>query len=325
MFSRKKLVAAAVVAGALALAGCSSSSPANEASKDGAYSIGLVSFSQANSTSNNILVGFQEVADKKGWKTTLVDAQGAPDKAIAAIQNLVAKKVDAIFYTVFPANAMAAGVLSAKAAGIPVLTAGGGLSGGVQATWDFGYAEGVASAKEVLKDLQSGGNLLALGYDLGGPCGGRDQAMKEATANTDVDVTFQQVTIPGQVQSGQQYAQAWLAAHPANSGPNVIWSCFDEPAQGVIAAVKAAGRTDVTIHGLDGPAVNLRAVQDGSQTSTVWIDATGAGRIAAEAIPEALENGVDGVKTIDKVAPFTVVTKDNIKAFLSQHPEALKD
>ncbi|WP_159618723.1 sugar ABC transporter substrate-binding protein [Arthrobacter zhaoguopingii] len=322
MFSHAKLTTAAATA-ALFLAGCSSP-PTGSASEDDSYSIGLVSFSQANSTSNNILSGFQEVADKEGWDTTLVDAQGAPDKAIAAIQNLVGKKVDAIFYTVFPADAMAAGVLAAKNAGIPVLTAGGGLADGVQATWDFGYAQGMASAAEVMKDLGPGGNLLALGYDLGGPCSGRGQAMKEAAEKTDVNVTFQQVTIPGQVQSGQQSAQAWLAAHPADSGPNVIWACFDEPVQGVSAAVKAAGRSDVTIHGLDGPAVNLRAVQDGSQDSTVWIDAVGSGRIAAEAIPEILENGVDGAATIDEVAPFTLVTRENIEEFLAEHPEALQ-
>jgi ABC-type sugar transport system substrate-binding protein len=320
-----------LAAAAIALSSCSTGETASPggtntgSGEDDTYSVGLVSFSQANSTSNNLVVGFQEVADERGWTTTLIDAQGAPDKAIAAIQNLVEKGVDAIYYTVFPANAMAAGVLAAKAAGIPVATAGGGLSDGVQATWDFGYAEGLASMEEVIADLDGAGNLLALGYDLGGPCGGRGQAMREATEGTDIDVTFQQVTIPGQVQSGQQFAQAWLAANPEGSGPNVIWACFDEPAQGAIAAVQAAARTDVTIHGLDGPPTNLRAIQAGTQGSTVWIDARGAGRIAAEAIPQIIKNGVDGVETIDEVAPFTVVTSDNVDAFLAEHPEALEE
>ncbi|MCX2748071.1 sugar ABC transporter substrate-binding protein [Arthrobacter sp. MI7-26] len=324
-FFRPRITAAfvALVAGSFALNACSAGSTASSSSTHKSYSVGLVSFSQASIASNEFITGFQEVADKNGWKTTLIDAQGAPDKAIAAIQNLVEKKVDAIYYTVFPANAMAAGVLAAKAAGIPVANVGGGLGAGVQGTWDFGYAEGQASMKEVMADLPKGGNLLALGYDLGGPCGARDQAMKKATAGTGIHVTFQQVTVPGQVQSGQQFAQAWLAAHPASDGPNVIWACFDDPAQGAIAAVKAAGRTDVAVHGLDGPPANLRAIQKGDQASTVWIDAHGAGRIAAETVPQLLANGVDGQKTIDEVAPFTVVTKQNVDAFLSKHPEAL--
>lgn len=327
-FSRIRTTASLIVlvAGALSLNACAGSPAAKTESADGgAYSIGIVSFSQASSASNYFVVGLQEVAKEKGWTTTLIDAQGAPDKAISAIQNLVGKKVDAIYYTVFPANAMAAGVLTAKAAGIPVANAGGGLGDGVQATYDFGYAEGQASMKEVLADLPHGGNLLALGYDLGGPCSARDQAMREATKGTAINVTFQQVSVPGQVQSGQQYAQAWLAAHPAGSGTNVIWSCFDDPAQGAIAAVKAAGRTDVTIHGLDGPPANLRAIQAGDQASTVWIDAHGAGRIAAEALPQIIANGVDGQKTVDEVAPFTVVTTKNIDAFLAKHPEALNE
>jgi len=60
----------------------------------------------------------------------VIDAQGAPDKAIAAIQNLVQKKVNVIVTTVFPANSLAAGGLAAKAAGIPIASVGSGTGDG---------------------------------------------------------------------------------------------------------------------------------------------------------------------------------------------------
>jgi ribose transport system substrate-binding protein len=61
------------------------------------------------------------------------------------------------------------------------------------------------------------------------------------------------VTVPGQVQNGNAIAQPWLTAHPSGGKkPLAIWACWDEPMQGAVAALRQAGRDDVTTVAING-------------------------------------------------------------------------
>ena len=120
----------------LALTACTSgdateSAPAG-AQGGGTKTVGLVQFSGDDVFSNGALEGAAKYAESQGWKTITVDAKGSVDAANSAMSNLVTRGVSAIITTVFPSDALGAGVAAAKDAGVTVATWGGGLADGVK-------------------------------------------------------------------------------------------------------------------------------------------------------------------------------------------------
>jgi ribose transport system substrate-binding protein len=317
----------ALVAVLVGATGCGNDGGEPAASATGAgasreYTIGIVGFSSANATSNQAIAGVEDVAKKRGSKTTVIDAQGAPDKAVAAIQTLVQKKVDLIVLTVFPPSSVTAGAMAAKAAGIPIMSVGGGTGNGVQASWDFGREQGRLIAEKLKQDSGGQGALLALGYKPGFPCQEREQALMSMLKSASYKLDRQEVPIPGQVQAATKFTQAWLASHPKGSGKATIWACFDEPAIGAITALKQSGRRDVAVYSVDGVPQALSAVRAGDLTATVWVDAYGAGRQMGEAVPEIVKRGVNA-EPLERSAPSVVVDESNIDELLKTHPDAL--
>ena len=55
----------------------------------------------------------------------------------------------------------------------------------------------------------------------------------------DIEVTRNEVRIPGYFEDGAQYANAWLASHPPGDGALAIWGCWDDPAIGAIGTLRA--------------------------------------------------------------------------------------
>jgi ribose transport system substrate-binding protein len=320
------------VVGALAAlaAGCSSSGPASPASTSGSakstsaasatYTIGLVPFSGEEPTSMEAMHGIEAVAKQRGWSTTLIDPGGVTAQSVAAIQTLVDKHVNLIVSTVFPADSLAAGVLAAKAAGIPVIAAGGSTGPGVEANWDVGEADGKLLVAELAAVTHGQGNLLVFQYTPGVACDEREATLKQYLKTAHFSsVTYDEVPIPGQVQAGYKFGQAWLASH---SGPGAIFGCFDDPTVGALAAIKQAGRTNITTFGVDGSTAALSAVRAGTMTATVWINGYGLGEEMAAAIPQLVKRGVNG-PPLELAAPAVLVDQSNIAAFLKEYPSAI--
>ena len=332
---RSVALGATVAALGVMAAGCGSSSK-NSASTSGAsggkksssssasstgkkYSIGLVPFAGTEPTSMAAIHGIEAVAKAKGWSTTFIDPDGVPAQSVAAIQTLVDKHVNLIVSTVFPATALSAGVLAAKQAGIPVIAAGGSTGPGVEANWDVGEADGKLLVKELASVTHGTGDLLVYTYTPGVACDERVASLKAYLKTAHFSsVTYDEVPIPGQVQAGYKFAQAWLATH---SGTGAIFGCFDDPTVDALAAIKQAGRTNITTFGVDGSAAALNAVKAGSMTATVWINGFGLGEEMAAAIPSLVAKGVN-TSPLQKAAPAVLVTKANIAAFLKKYPDA---
>ena len=333
---RRAVLCAAMGALAAVAAGCSSSSPTSSASADNAgapassssgsssadtaYTIGLVPFSGEEPTSMAAMHGIEAVAKQRGWSTTLIDPGGVTAQSVAAIQTLVDKHVNLIVSTVFPANSLAAGVLAAKAAGIPVIAAGGSTGPGVEANWDVGKEDGKILVAELAAVTHGQGNLLVFQYTPGVACDEREATLKQYLKTAHFSsVTYDEVPIPGQVQAGYKFGQAWLASH---SGQGAIFGCFDDPTVGALAAIKQAGRTNITTFGVDGSPAALSAVRAGTMTATVWINGYGLGEQMAAAIPGLVQRGVN-VSPLEEAAPAVLVDQSNIASFLKEYPSAM--
>ena len=95
---------------------------------------------------------------------------------------------------------------------------------------------------------------------------------KSVAKYPDIKVTKNEVRIPGYFEDGAQYANAWLASHPAGSENLAIWGCWDDPSIGAIGSLRAQDRDDVKVYGVNGNAQALENIKNGFMTATAWQD-----------------------------------------------------
>ena len=286
---------------------------------DAKLSIGIVTFSTSDLNTNDMVSSMTAAAEAKGWSVSNLNAQGEPLQANAAIKQLVIKKVDAIIVTVFDSTALTAGISAAKEAGIPVLSAGGGLAPGVALAASTGAAQPLVDM--MLKDIGNHGTLLDLTYHPGIPCRERADAFDAAVkANPALKATSHEIDIQSAAASSQAATSAWIGANANAPGPFAIFNCFDDNAMGAIAALRQNDRTDVAVYSFNATAPALQAVRDGTMTATLSVDLKSAGTVLVDSIPAILKADA-GWKPKSFIPDHVIVTKDNVDTYIEQHPD----
>jgi len=284
--------------------------------------IGIVSIAATEANNVRYINGATKAADELGWEVSVVDAAGSADQANSAIQNLVQRGAKAVIDMVFPVSSIGAGLAAADDAGVPVVTWGGGLGGSVAATNGSGGPMAVPVVEAMIEELGGKGAVLALTYRTGEVCRNREVVMDEMLAEyPDIEVTKNEVPIPGYFEAGAQFANAWLASHPPGSGPLAIWGCWDDPAIGAIGSLRSQGREDVGVYGINGNAQALENIQGGHMTATAWQDSFTEGYNMVKMLDEILQT--PDWQPLAAEVPAVLVTADTVDAFLSEHPEAL--
>ncbi len=306
--------------------GDSSTNPSTSGnSADSKFDLAVVSISPSDANNATYIKGLKAAAAKYGWTVSVTDAHGSADEANAAIQNFVTRGADAIIDMVFPTTSLATGLRAAKEAKIPVATWGGGMGDGVVVTNGTGGLFAVPIVKMMQELLGDEGDILALTYRTG-------QVAREREAELDnifkdisgINITKNEVRIPGTLQDGAQYANAWLASHPENSGKLAIWGSWDDPALGAISSLKQQNRKDVLVFGQNGNADAIKAIQDGWMTATAWEDAAAEAEKAIEILKQVIDTGYDNWEPVSAEVPPIVVTKDTVEQFIKDHPEAIE-
>ncbi|MFI0842917.1 sugar ABC transporter substrate-binding protein [Mesorhizobium sp. IMUNJ 23232] len=286
--------------------------------------VGIVSISATEANNARYIKGAEAAAKELGWEVSVIDAAGSADQANAAIQNFAQRGTTAIVDMVFPFSSIGAGLDAAKSANIPVVTWGGGLGSTVAATNGSGGPMVVPVNEVMLKAMEGKGSLLVLAYRTGEVCRNREVELDKAlTAYPDVKVTKNEVRIPGYFEDGAQYANAWLAAHPAGDEKLAIWGCWDDPAIGAIGSLRAQGRDDVKVYGVNGNAQALENIKNGFMTATAWQDSYTEGYNMIKLLPEIQKAGADWQPKAVEV-PAVLVTKDTVEKFIADHPDAIK-
>jgi ribose transport system substrate-binding protein len=299
--------------------------PATQAeSSAGKLVLGIVSISANEANNQRFIQAATKEAAAKGWDVSVIDAAGSADQANAAIQDLVQRKAGAIIDMVFPVSSLGAALAATKRAQIPVATWGGGLGNGVVATNGSGGPMAIPIVQMMLQDLGQKGAVLALTYHTGQVAREREQVLDEALKQApDVKITKNEVRIPGYFQDGAQYANAWLAAHPANSAPLAIWGSWDDPALGGISALRQQNRMDVKVYGENGNAQAIESIRKGFMTATAWQDSATEGVKLVDTLDEAIKAGASWEPKAVEV-PAVVITKANVEEFVKEHPESIK-
>ena len=286
--------------------------------------VGIVSISATEANNARYIAGAQSAAKDIGWQVSVVDAAGNADQANAAIQNFVQRGAAAIVDMVFPYTSIGAGLAAAKAANIPVVTWGGGLGGSVAATNGSGGPMTVPVNELMIKNIDGKGSLLEFTYHTGEVCRNREIELDNALkAHPDIKATKNEVRIPGYFEDGAQYANAWLASHPAGKENLAIWGCWDDPSIGAIGALRSQNRNDVKVYGVNGNAQALEDIKKGLMTATAWQDSYTEGSNMIKLLPEIVKAGAGWTPKAVEV-PAVLVSSENIDKFLADHPAALK-
>ena len=289
---------------------------------DETKTLGVVAYIGNNAINQQAIRGATEVAEANGWEVKVTDTQGNADQANAAMSSYATQGVDGIFVLVFPSTAIGSGLEAAKAAGVPVISWGGGLADGIVATTS-NEAVGAASAQALVEAMGDTGDVLALTFHPGKLCLDHQIEFDAAVAETNLEITYNEVVVPGQQQSATNFTQAWLVSHPAGEGNYGIWTCWDEPMEGIVAALKQAGRTDVKTFSTNGSAPGILDVQAGEVTSVVWQPSELEGAALMEALLEAIEAGDSWEQETIKI-DGVVVDATNVEEFIAENPDAVK-
>ncbi|MFC3225649.1 sugar ABC transporter substrate-binding protein [Marinibaculum pumilum] len=288
-----------------------------------AKTLGIVALLANDALNIAVINGATDAAEKAGWDVKVIDTQASADQANAAMRTFVTQGVDAIFTLAFASSALGSGIAAAREADIPVAAWGGEIVDGIVVTTS-GQQVGDDSVNYLLEKVGDKAKVLALTFHPGKLCIDRGVGFDEGVKGKDgIEVDYAEVVVPGQVQFGNATAAAWLTANPGSDGtPLAIWSCWDEPMSGAVAALRQAGRTDVVTVSINGSLQALDLVKNGDMTATVWQPAYEEGKqvfeaiLAAEAAGDAWEPKVISI-------PGVVVTKENVEQFLADHPDGM--
>jgi ribose transport system substrate-binding protein len=285
--------------------------------------LGIVSISATEANNARYIAGATAAANQDGWKVSVIDAAGSADQANAGIQNFAQLGAGAIVDMVFPYSSIGAGLAAAKAAKIPVVTWGGGLGGSVAATNGSGAPVAQPVIDQMVKDLGGKGDLLVLAYRTGEVCRNREVLLDQVVAkNPGIKVTKNEVRIPGYFEDGAQYANAWLASHPAGGGNLAIWGCWDDPAIGAIGALRQQGRDDVKVYGVNGNAQAIENIKNGHMTATSWQDSYTEGYQMVKLLKQIKAAGEGWTPKAAEV-PAALITQANVAQFIKDHPDAV--
>ncbi len=312
----KIVAAAALAASAIAMAG-----PSLAQDKP---LLGIVSIAATEANNVRYIKGATRAAEELGWEVSVIDAAGSADQANAAIQNFAQRDAHAIIDMVFPYSSIGAGLAAAESAGIPVVTWGGGLGSSVAATNGSGAPIAEPVIEQLVEDLGGKGNVLALTYRTGEVCRNRETLFDEiVAAHPEIEVTKNEVRIPGYFEDGAQYANAWLASHPEGDGNLAIWGCWDDPAIGAIGSLRQQGRTDVKVYGVNGNAQAIENIRNGHMTATAWQDSETEGYNMVMLLDEIVKAG-DAWQPKAEEVPAVLITQDTVESFIAEHPDALQ-
>ncbi len=217
-------------------------------------------------------------AAKRGDKITVTDATGSATKQISDMQSLIAQHPDLIFLAPDSEKPLAASVLQAKAAGIPVILLDRTVDASIAKPGkdyvtfigsDF-VQQGKEAADWLIKDSAGKAKIIELEGTTGSSPAidrkkGFDEEIKsqpgmQIIASQPADFTRDK---------GRQVMETLLQAHP---DVTAVYAHNDDMALGAVVALQAAGKhpgTQVKVISIDGSKEGLQDIANGTMNFIV--------------------------------------------------------
>ncbi len=271
--------------------------------------LGFSVSTQGNPFYRNMAEGVSAEAEAQGVQVTVLSADDQLEKQISDVEDLIAAGIDALLINATQDGAI--GVIEQAAqAGIPVITLQRGVSSSL-VTSHIGTDNvliGRLAAEWLVNRLGGQGRIVVL-QGIPGAASSEDRK----TGSTPVFQAAEGIEIVADQTAEYDRATALSVMEnilQATPDIDAVFCYNDEMAMGAIAALEAAGRTDVIVTGIDALPDAIEAVRSGALAMTIRIPVYDMGRWAARfgawAAAGEIAVPVDSVIPIEFITPETL-------------------
>lgn len=257
--------------------------------------------------------GATDTASRLNVELIWLNADNIVARQISDIEDLVTQRIDGLLVNPVTPTALDSAINKVIKAGIPIVSVDRELAKGSDAyvgidQWKAGELAGGFIGKK----LKGKGKVVEIAGDPGDSAGkGRGGGFRKVLSGQ-----YPKIKIVGpyiahyNMAEGMARMEEALAAH---SDVNLVYCHNDAMALGALRTLKAAGRTDVYVVGVDGQKQAYEEILKEEQYLATVIN--NSYEIAAKAI-ENMVDILDGKKVSEKIITGTIlVTKDNVKKY----------
>lgn len=312
---RKVLSIASASVLAVSLAACA---PAADSGSSEGGLIAIITVDQANPFWAAEAETAKAEAEALGYTTTVADHKNDPTAQDQLIDTAIASGAVAIILDPAGADESIGAVQKATDAGIPVFLVNAEINqtGIAKAQIVSNNAQGAAlGAEEFAKAMGQKGDYVELfGNPTDNNAGVRSEGYKSVLSQyPDMKNVGMEVANWDRA-TGKDKMDSLLQAHPQLKG---IIAGNDEMALGAIAALEAAGRTDVVVGGFDGNSDAAAAVTSGKMAYTVLQPIANLAKMAVAQAHSYLTTGATGVMDEKQTVDCVLINPDNVSKYTS--------
>lgn len=257
-------------------------------------------------------------AEALGYTTTVADHKNDPTAQDQLIDTAIASGAVAIILDPAGADESIGAVQKATDAGIPVFLVNAEINqtGIAKAQIVSNNAQGAAlGAEEFAKAMGQKGEYVELfGNPTDNNAGVRSEGYKSVLSQYPDMKNVGMETANWDRTQGKDKMDSLLQAHPNLTG---IIAGNDEMALGAIAALEAAGRTDVIVGGFDGNSDAAAAITSGKMAYTVLQPIANLAKMAIEQAHSYLTTGETGVADEKQTVDCVLINPDNVSKYTS--------
>jgi erythritol transport system substrate-binding protein len=257
-------------------------------------------------------------AEALGYTTTVADHKNDPTAQDQLIDTAIASGAVAIILDPAGADESIGAVQKATDAGIPVFLVNAEINetGIAKAQIVSNNAQGAAlGAEEFAKAMGETGDYVELfGNPTDNNAGVRSEGYKSVLSQYPDMKNLGVETANWDRTQGKDKMDSLLQAYPTLKG---VIAGNDEMALGAIAALEAAGRTDVIVGGFDGNADAAAAIKDGKMAYTVLQPIANLAKMAVEQAHSYLTTGATGVADEKQTVDCVLINPDNVSKYTS--------
>jgi len=264
----------------------------------------------------NMRLGAMDEGKKLGVEVIITNAKEDPVIQIQQIQEMIARRADAVCLVPMKKEPLVAGVQALNRAKIPVILVNREVGEGCDYVCFTGtdtYNGAVTSAKILMDAVGGKGGIVELHQHLGtGPEIARSKALRDVMRDYPEVTVLARVPHDGDRGKAIKEMQALLAKFPDLKG---VYVHGDPQAIAAAEACADAGRTGVAIVGMGGSQEAIDAIKQGKITGTSFQQPEEEGRSAIRLAIKHL-NG----ETLEKnyLIPCPPITKANADQFKGQ-------
>lgn len=308
------LLATTVATVGLMLAGCSTGGGAGDDSTGGAGDVKTigVSMSFVNQFYAAVEEGMREVADEKGYKLVMLNAQGNSSTQVNQVQNLVSQRVGSLIFIQLDAASGGASLSQANTANIPVVSVDQVPAGGDYVTYIGSDSVQMGTqACDYLAEILGGSGDIAI---IEGVQASSTQLQRSEGCNGSLaqNPGLKVVSKTSADWDQNKALSVFANVLTANQDLKGVFAQNDDMALGAASAADAAGRGPIPMVTIDGFPAAYDAIEKGGISATISQQPYAMGKLAVQNAIALTEGDGDNIPK-EQIQESILVTKDNLE------------